>query len=188
VRHGDFADGRGRGPDSDRRDGRCSARRIRAGRIGKPLAFRKIAHAWSAPGSTDAVVKEAANAAAAESDPAAIFTQRRIPRHLAGVLAARTLQKRAMSAEERAVSETLHAISVRSKPASRDRPGPRPVAGGLAAWKNCTSPARTSAAARHLRCVLGDAGRRTRAFLLMTPCSKRPPRHHVEGLAKPDAL
>ncbi|HYQ94396.1 MAG TPA: xanthine dehydrogenase family protein subunit M, partial [Burkholderiales bacterium] len=83
-------------------DGRCVRAAFGLGGVGgTPLAFPGIAARLVGTRLDDAVVKDAANAAAAESEPGSdLHASAEYRRHLAGVLAARALQE----ARERARS------------------------------------------------------------------------------------
>jgi len=102
VRHGDFAMVAAAAQIAIDGDGRC----VRAafglgGAGGTPLAFPKIAARLVGTRLDDAVVKDAANAAAAESEPGSdLHASAEYRRHLAGVLAAQALKE----ARERARS------------------------------------------------------------------------------------
>jgi len=102
MRHGDFAMVAAAAQIAIDGDGRC----VRAafglgGAGGTPLAFPKIAARLVGTRLDDAVVKDAANAAAADSEPGSdLHASAEYRRHLAGVLAARVLRE----ARERARS------------------------------------------------------------------------------------
>ena len=102
VRHGDFAMVAAAAQVAIDGDGRCVRAAFGLGGVGgTPLAFPKIAARLVGTRLDDAVVKEAANAAAAESEPGSdLHASAEYRRHLAGVLAARALQE----ARERARS------------------------------------------------------------------------------------
>jgi len=102
VRHGDFAMVSAAAQIAIDGDGRC----VRAafglgGAGGTPLAFPRIAARLVGTRLDDAAVKDAANVAAAESEPGSdLHASAEYRRHLAGVLAARALRE----ARERARS------------------------------------------------------------------------------------
>ena len=102
VRHGDFAMVAAAAQIAVDGDGRC----VRAafgmgGAGGTPLAFPKIAARLVGTRLDDEVVKDAAHAAAAETEPGSdLHASAEYRRHLAGVLAARVLRE----ARERARS------------------------------------------------------------------------------------
>ncbi len=102
VRHGDFAMVAAAAQIAVDGDGRC----VRAafglgGAGGTPLAFPKIAARLVGTRLDDAVVKDAAHAAATETEPGSdLHASAEYRRHLAGVLAARVLRE----ARERARS------------------------------------------------------------------------------------
>jgi CO/xanthine dehydrogenase FAD-binding subunit len=102
VRHGDFAMVAAAAQVAIDGDGRC----VRAafglgGAGGTPLAFPKIAARLVGSRLDDAAVKDAAHAAAAESEPGSdLHASAEYRRHLAGVLTARALRE----ARERARS------------------------------------------------------------------------------------
>ena len=102
VRHGDFAMVAAAAQIATDGDGRC----VRAafglgGAGGTPLAFPKIAARLVGTRLDDAVVKDAAHAAATETEPGSdLHASAEYRRHLAGVLAVRVLRE----ARERARS------------------------------------------------------------------------------------
>jgi aerobic carbon-monoxide dehydrogenase medium subunit len=102
VRHGDFAMVAAAAQIAIDGDGRCVRAAFGLGGVGgTPLAFPKIAARLFGTRLDEAVVKEAANAAAAESEPGSdLHASTEYRRHLAGVLGARALQE----ARERARS------------------------------------------------------------------------------------
>jgi len=102
VRHGDFAMVAAAAQIAVDGDGRCVRAAFGLGGVGgTPLAFPGIAARLVGTRLDDAVVKDAANAAAAESEPGSdLHASAEYRRHLAGVLAARALQE----ARERARS------------------------------------------------------------------------------------
>jgi len=84
MRHGDFAMVAAAAQIAVDGDGRCVRAAFGLGGVGgTPLAFPGIAARLVGTRLDDAVVKDAANAAAAESKPARSARERRIPRHLA---------------------------------------------------------------------------------------------------------
>src|SRR5712671_7453853 len=102
VRHGDFAMVAAAAQIAIDGDGRCVRAAFGLGGVGgTPLAFPRIAARLVGTRLDDAVVKDAADAAAAESEPGSdLHASAEYRRHLAGVLAARALQE----ARERARS------------------------------------------------------------------------------------
>jgi len=85
------------------------------------------------------------------------------------------------------VSETLYAISVEVNGKPRSAQVPARCRWWTAARRPLPHRHAHRLRARHLRCVLVDAGRRARAFLPhVRRAGEPPPRHTVEGLAKPD--
>ena len=101
-RHGDFAMVAAAAQVAIDGDGRCVRAAFGLGGVGgTPLAFPKIAGRLVGTRLDDAVVKDAANAAAAESEPGSdLHATAEYRRHLAGVLAKRAL----LEARERARS------------------------------------------------------------------------------------
>jgi CO/xanthine dehydrogenase FAD-binding subunit len=102
VRHGDFAMVAAAAQIAIDGDGRCVRAAFGLGGVGgTPLAFPKIAARLVGTRLDDAVVKDAAQAAATETDPGSdLHASAEYRRHLAGVLAARVLRE----AHERARS------------------------------------------------------------------------------------
>jgi CO/xanthine dehydrogenase FAD-binding subunit len=102
VRHGDFAMVAAAAQIAIDGDGRCVRAAFGLGGVGgTPLAFPKIAGRLVGTRLDDAVVKDAAQAAATETDPGSdLHASAEYRRHLAGVLAARVLRE----AHERARS------------------------------------------------------------------------------------
>jgi len=100
VRHGDFAMVAAAAQIAIDGDGRCVRAAFGLGGVGgTPLAFPKIAARLVGTRLDDAVVKEAANAAAAESEPGSdLHASAEYRRHLAGVLGTRALQEARESA------------------------------------------------------------------------------------------
>jgi CO/xanthine dehydrogenase FAD-binding subunit len=102
VRHGDFAMVSAAAQVAVDGDGRCVRAAFGVGGAGgTPLAFPKIAARLVGTRLDDAAVEDAAQAAAAETEPGSdLHATAEYRRHLAGVLAARALRE----ARERARS------------------------------------------------------------------------------------
>lgn len=94
VRHGDFAMVAAAAQIAIDGDGRCVRAAVGLGGVGgTPLAFPEIAARLIGTKLDDAIVQDAANAAAAESEPGSdLHASAEYRRHLAGVLAARALR------------------------------------------------------------------------------------------------
>ena len=95
VRHGDFAMVAAAAQIAIDGDGRCVHAAFGLGGVGgTPLAFPKIAARLVGTRLDDAVVKDAAHAAATETEPGSdLHASAEYRRHLAGVLAARALRE-----------------------------------------------------------------------------------------------
>jgi len=94
VRHGDFAMVSAAAQIATDGDGRCVRAAFGLGGVGgTPLAFPKIAGRLVGTRLDDAVVEDAAHAAAAETEPGSdLHASAEYRRHLGGVLAARALR------------------------------------------------------------------------------------------------
>ena len=95
VRHGDFAMVSAAAQIATDGDGRCVRAAFGLGGVGgTPLAFPKIAGRLVGTRLDDAVVEDAAHAAAAETEPGSdLHASAEYRRHLASVLAARALRE-----------------------------------------------------------------------------------------------
>jgi len=95
VRHGDFAMVSAAAQIATDGDGRCVRAAFGLGGVGgTPLAFPKIAGRLVGTRLDDAVVEDAAHAAAAETEPGSdLHASAEYRRHLGGVLAARALRE-----------------------------------------------------------------------------------------------
>jgi CO/xanthine dehydrogenase FAD-binding subunit len=94
VRHGDFAMAAAAAQVALDGDGRCARAAFGLGGVGlTPLSFPKLAARLVGTRLDEAAVRDAANAAAAESEPGGdLHASAEYRRHLAGVLAARALR------------------------------------------------------------------------------------------------